>query len=111
MATLHHDHEGKASVHVKGAPERIIAMCSTQRSPAGGSVPLNVEFWHGAANDIAALGSERSHLRRRAVPPEHSVLDVADLDGQLVLLGLVGIGLTHLDPRQSWLSLNATEQA
>ncbi len=91
MATLHHDHEGKASVHVKGAPERIIAMCSTQRSPSGGSAPLNEDYWLSVANDIAAMGQRVLAFATRSVPPEHSVLDVADLDGQLVLLGLVGL--------------------
>ena len=37
MASLHHDHEGHAAIYVKGAPERIIAMCSTQRGASGRS--------------------------------------------------------------------------
>jgi Ca2+-transporting ATPase len=31
MATLHHDHEGNGFIYVKGAPERLLEMCSGQR--------------------------------------------------------------------------------
>ena len=35
MATLHHGHDDGAVVYVKGAPEQVMAMCSTQRGVAG----------------------------------------------------------------------------
>ena len=32
MAVLHHDHEGRACIHVKGAPEAVLALCGDQRA-------------------------------------------------------------------------------
>ena len=91
MATLHHDPEGKASIHVKGAPERVIAMCSAQRGPSAEFAPLDKDYWNGVADDIAAKGQRVLAFAARSVPLEHSGLVAADLDGQLVLLGLVGL--------------------
>ena len=91
MATLHHDHEGHAFVHLKGAPERVIAMCSTQRSESGGTEPLDKAYWHRIAHDIAAQGQRVLAFATRPLPPEHAVLDVADLEGKLVLIGVVGL--------------------
>ena len=32
---LHHDHHGEHVIHVKGAPERVLAMCADERYPDG----------------------------------------------------------------------------
>ena len=44
MATLHHHHDGTSVIYLKGAPERIIALCSSERV---GHVdgPMRREFW------------------------------------------------------------------
>ena len=91
MATLHHDHEGHARVFVKGAPERILAMCSTQRTSLGKTEALDDRYWEQKAGDIAAQGQRVLALAARAVPPEHVVLEHADVEGTLVLLGMVGL--------------------
>ena len=91
MATLHHDHEGHAGIFVKGAPERILAMCDAQRSESGGADALQPEYWREQADAIAGEGQRVLALAARAVPPEHTVLEHADVEGPLVLLGLVGL--------------------
>lgn len=91
MATLHHDHEGRAFVYVKGAPEQILAMCSTQRNASGGADPLDQAYWHGMAERIAARGQRVLAFATRPVQPDHTVLEVTDLPGQLILIGLVGL--------------------
>ena len=97
MATLNHDHEGHAFVSVKGAPERIISMCGEQRSAAGGVQPLEEGFWHETADRIASQGQRVLALASRPVLPEHTVLEHADVEGSLTLLGLVGL----IDPPRS----------
>ncbi len=43
MATLNRHHDGQATIYVKGAPERILAMCNNQ---AGSEpAPLNGAYW------------------------------------------------------------------
>jgi len=91
MATLHHDHEGHAGVFVKGAPERILAMCGTQRIGSGKTEVLDHSYWAQKVEDIAAQGQRVLALAARAVPPEHVVLAHADVEGTLVLLGMVGL--------------------
>lgn len=91
MAVLHHDHEGHAWIQAKGAPERILAMCSAQRAADGGVEALDRTYWHGRIDEIAARGQRVLALAARRVPQEHLVLNATDLDGQLVLLGLVGL--------------------
>jgi magnesium-transporting ATPase (P-type) len=91
MAVLHHDHEGHACINVKGAPERIIQMCADQRAPDGGTRPLDAGYWHAQVETIAAQGQRVLALATRAVPQEHVVLNTADLDGRLTLIGLVGL--------------------
>ena len=91
MATLHRDHEGRAFVYVKGAPEQILAMCPTQRNASGGADPLDEACWHGIAERIAARGQRVLAFATRPVQPDHTVLEVADLPGQLMLIGLVGL--------------------
>jgi len=91
MATLNHDHEGHAGIFVKGAPERILAMCSMQRASSGGGAALDAEYWRGKADEIAARGQRVLALATRPVPPEHVVLEHADVEGSLALLGMVGL--------------------
>ena len=91
MATLNHDHQGHAAIHVKGAPEQVLAMCAAQRGDDGGTERLDAGYWHARAEDIAARGQRVLAFALRPVAPGHTVLEVADLEGQLVLLGLVGM--------------------
>jgi len=97
MATLNHDHDGNAGVFAKGAPERILSMCGEQRTASGGAEPLNQTFWQTWADDIAARGQRVLALAARPVRPEHTVLEHADVEGSLILLGLVGL----IDPPRS----------
>ncbi|MCU0756141.1 MAG: cation-transporting P-type ATPase [Xanthomonadales bacterium] len=90
MATLNHDHNRHAWVMLKGAPEQLLAMCAQQCSAAGG-VALDTAYWQQVADDIAARGQRVLAIARRALPPEHTVLEHADVRGTCRLLGLVGL--------------------
>ncbi|AEY02034.1 cation transport ATPase [Oceanimonas sp. GK1] len=91
MATLNHNHQHQALVLVKGAPERIITMCTGQRTGQGGVEPVNADDWHRQAGAIAARGQRVLALAQRAVTPGHTVLEFTDVEQDLVLLGLVGL--------------------
>jgi len=94
MAVLHHDHEGHACINVKGAPEAVLAMCVDQRSADGAAEHLDPDHWHALVDRLAADGQRVIAVAARAVPQEHTVLNTADVEGRLTLLGLVGL----LDP-------------
>ncbi len=91
MATLNHDHEGHGCIFVKGAPERILAMCADQRATNGGTEPLDTDYWNSRAETIASLGQRLLAFAVKSVPPEHTVLAHTDVEGSLTFLGLVGM--------------------
>ncbi len=95
MATLHHDHHGHAAIFVKGAPEQILAMCVSERTADGAAQPaeqaLDAAYWMARADDIAARGQRVLAFATRSVEPGHATLEVADIEGRLTLLGLVGM--------------------
>ncbi len=91
MATLNHDHEGHAFVFVKGAPERILGMCQDQQTSEGKTEPLNESYWKEQAEAVASLGQRVLAFAVKTVKPEHTVLEHADVEGSLTLLGMVGM--------------------
>ncbi len=90
MATLNHD-ENHAVISVKGAPEEILSMCREQRSESGETEVLNEGFWHEKVAEMAEQGQRVLALAVRSVPSEHTVLEFADVEHHLVLIGLVGL--------------------
>lgn len=91
MATLHHDHQRHALILVKGAPEQVLAMCAHQRARDGESEPISPQYWQERANAVASQGQRVLALALRPVQSEHTVLEFADVEGKLTLLGLVGL--------------------
>jgi magnesium-transporting ATPase (P-type) len=89
MATLHHDHEGHGFIYVKGAPERLLEMCSSQRR-RGRDEPLASEFWHQAAAALAGRGQRVLATACKFTAQEHRDLNFTDVEN-LTLLGLFGI--------------------
>jgi magnesium-transporting ATPase (P-type) len=87
MATLHHDHAGRHFVLLKGAPERVLAVCRTQ---AGGA-PLDEAYWRGAIERAAGAGERVLGLAQCDFPEARAELDVHDIDRRFELLGMVGI--------------------
>ena len=91
MAVVHHDQEGHARVHVKGAPEAVLAMCADQRAAAGGIEALVPAYWKEMVDTLAAAGQRVIAVAGRSVPRNRTTLSTADLDGHLTLIGLIGL--------------------
>jgi magnesium-transporting ATPase (P-type) len=91
MATLHHDHADHSDIFVKGAPEQVLAMCSEQRSASGDVEPLDEDDWHKAADRMAAQGQRVLAIATRRAPHEKTTLEFPDLEGELTMIGLVGL--------------------
>lgn len=90
MATLHHDHAGHAFVYVKGAPERILSMCGSQRA-GGRSAPLEREYWERGMEELAARGQRLLAVAFKPLAPGRDQLRFEDVEDELTLLGIVGI--------------------
>jgi magnesium-transporting ATPase (P-type) len=86
MATLHHDHDGRRLRLVKGAPERVLAMCGAGARRRRAARP---DYWQR----IDALAAGASACSRFATRPcrRHAGPDFDDVDGGSTLLGMVGL--------------------
>jgi magnesium-transporting ATPase (P-type) len=52
---------------------------------------VDADYWHKRMDDIAAQGQRVLALAARSAAPDHVVLNTADLDGHMVLVGLIGL--------------------
>ncbi|WP_022947098.1 cation-transporting P-type ATPase [Methylohalobius crimeensis] len=91
MATLNHDHDGNGFIWVKGAPERLLEMCSWQRSGDGRSAPIEWEYWQERIDAIAAEGQRVLAVAMRPTHADHVELMFDEVDHDLILLGLLGL--------------------
>ena len=91
MAVLNHDHEGHGAIHVKGAPEVVLNMCSKQLGADQQSEALTPDFWHEAVEQLASGGQRVIAVAARTMPQDHTVLNTGDVEEDLTLLGLVGL--------------------
>ena len=90
MATLHHDLSDHAFVFIKGAPERVLGMCSQQRID-GEDVPIHVAHWHQMMDEIAGRGQRLLAIAFKTVPATQKQIGFADVETGLTLLGIVGM--------------------
>lgn len=97
MATLNHDHENQAFIFIKGAPETILSMCSSQRVENNETRVLDIDYWHQQADTIAKEGQRVLGIAIKPMHPEHTVLEQSDVQDSLVFLGLAGL----IDPPRS----------
>ncbi len=88
MAVLVERNGNERFVLVKGAPEQVLSMCEAQALEAG-SEPLDQDFWHQAAHQIAQRGQRVLAVAQSSF--SGTQLNVNDLQGHLTLVGLVGL--------------------
>ncbi len=90
MATLHHDHEGRGYILLKGAPERVLAMCHWHWQ-AGQKIRLEQALWQARVDGLAAQGYRVLALAQLADIEPRQELRFRDLESDLQLLGLLGL--------------------
>lgn len=94
MATYHHDNENEPWIFVKGAPERILDMCTTQLQQ-NGKQPIDIDYWQRMVSATAAKGLRLLALACKRSAPQEDSLKINDMKTGFTLLALVGI----IDPR------------
>ena len=90
MASLNHDHAGRAWISVKGAPERILEMCSHELHDEERR-DLQQQDWQQRMDDMATDGQRVLAIAVREVDANQSRLQFDDVEQGLTLLGMVGI--------------------
>ena len=89
MATLH-DVNGQRLLYLKGAPERLLELCRTERRN-GADAPLDRASWLARTEAMAEAGQRVLALAVRPLPPGTVAIEApSDLEGA-ILLGLVGL--------------------
>lgn len=91
MATLHHNHTSDdAFIYIKGAPERVLEMCTAQQGTEG-EQPLDRAYWLQTIKEMAQQGQRVLAI---ALKPKHNGqhnLQFDDVEQGLVMLGLFGL--------------------
>jgi magnesium-transporting ATPase (P-type) len=90
MATLRHDHKGQVFIHVKGAPEQILAMCDTQFCNDE-FLPLDKNYWHDEIEKLAADGQRVIAIAFKRPAVSMSTLKFEDVESGCVMLALFGV--------------------
>lgn len=90
MATLHHSDADQGWIYLKGAPERVIEICTRQRGPDGES-PIDPDYWHDRISRMASQGQRVLAVAAKAVDNDHRELGFGDVQDGMVLLGLFGL--------------------
>ena len=93
MATLHEQADGTATIYVKGAPERVLAMCGHVQTREG-SRTIDPAHWQRVIEDLAGEAMRTLAIAYKDVPRGQRRLDLDDVEDGLTLLGVVGM----LDP-------------
>ncbi len=89
MATLHRDSAGQSIVYLKGAPERVLDMCSTERH-TDGDKPINLDFWQEQIEAIASHGQRTLAAATISLDTQETI-SRDDVKSGMTLLGLFGI--------------------
>lgn len=87
MAVLCHNHEGFNYVMVKGAPERILSMCTRV---ADGS-ELKLDYWENKVQAMASEGLRALAFARKAMESGQGNVEFDDVENGLELVGIVGL--------------------
>ncbi|TFH74974.1 HAD family hydrolase [Gammaproteobacteria bacterium LSUCC0112] len=96
MATLHDVPmasgfgEGRLIV-VKGAPEKLLHICSHQLDISGQTMPLDSNLWHQKAEAIADNGQRVLAFAFKPVADTLEQVGHKDVESGLILLGLTGL--------------------
>ncbi|MDR4498364.1 MAG: cation-transporting P-type ATPase [Candidatus Scalindua sp.] len=90
MATLHHDHNGHRFIYLKGAPERVLELCTHHRCYDKETI-LNIPYWQDKIQEIASRGQRVIAVACKTITSEKQQINFADVEGGMTLLGFFGI--------------------
>lgn len=90
MATLDEHESGERYIHIKGAPERILEMCSGLYGDKDGR-PFDPDQWKQRMEQTANRGERLIALAIKQAGRDQDTLEVSDIEEGVGLLGLAGM--------------------
>jgi len=97
MATLNRIPGGGTRILLKGAPDRLLDRCKSERTADQSTGSLNREFWEQQIEELGHQGLRVLAAATRDVDEHKSGLTIEDLEQDMVFIGLAGI----IDPPRS----------
>ena len=91
MATLHRVPDHRKRILWKGAPDRLLDLCRSQRSADGAAADLDSSWWEQQIEQLGNQGLRVLAAAVRDVEADKIELDLEDLEHDMIFLGLVGI--------------------
>jgi len=89
MATLHRQADGDNIVLLKGAPERVLSMCTSERH-VDGDKELDQQFWNDKIEQVAQLGQRTLAIASAELSGQEQIRH-EDVASRMTLLGLFGL--------------------
>lgn len=90
MATLHTDSRDHVFIVLKGAPERVLEMCTRQRC-SDGDEPLETSLWNDKIEELAASGQRVLAVAIKRLSGFQDSVRFSDVENSMSLLGLIGL--------------------
>ncbi|HET7832960.1 MAG TPA: HAD-IC family P-type ATPase [Gallionella sp.] len=90
MATLHHDRKGHDFTFLKGAPERVLEVCMSERA-SGEDRPLRHAYWQQMMLEAAQQGFRLLAVAMRQSPGKQHGLSFTDVQSGFALLGIFAL--------------------
>ena len=78
-------------VLVKGAPDRVLDLCRTQRTTDGGTAALDLDHWNAIIDELGAQGLRVLAAASRPARDDEHDLSLASIGTDLTIVGLIGI--------------------
>lgn len=91
FAATYHRSDSAVQVFVKGAPERVLAMCDWEEHSVSGEAAQQVEQMHRRAEAMGQQGYRVLALARGVLPGDLTTGQAAPEPSRLTFLGLVGM--------------------
>ncbi|MBD2364437.1 cation-transporting P-type ATPase [Anabaena minutissima FACHB-250] len=91
MATLHEDASGVRTIYVKGSVEAILKRCQQTLDTQGNLASVDPENIHQKVDAMAHQGLRVLAFAKKSVSAAQDELDHADIEADLVFLGLQGM--------------------
>ena len=90
MATLHHDRDGRNVIYIKGAPEKIIALCGSEWRRE--NEEINRQLWEDRVMKMASDGLRVLCIALKHISDDQEIINTDDIEkGGFTLLGLAGM--------------------
>ncbi len=90
MASLNY-HENNYTAFLKGAPEKILSMCTQQNKQNGETMPIDIAYWQEQVNILAGQGLRVLAVAKRGLSKPSNTLHEQDIADHLTFIGLVAL--------------------